>query len=194
MSLIVAMCVYSFSMSVSPGPVNLITLSTGISHGFKRALPFVFGASIGFTLLLYSVGLFFYQATTQSNEIIAVLKVLGSLYILYLGYSVIKSKPEINVADRNIPSFYQGILLQWLNPKAWMASIAGVSAFTLSDSHNTLILFVSIYFVICYCCIAAWAALGSKLILVFKTKEQIKIFNLVMGLSLITTAIYLFIT
>jgi threonine/homoserine/homoserine lactone efflux protein len=57
MSVIFAMCLFSLSMSISPGPVNLITLSTGVNHGFKNAMPFVSGATLGFTLLLLMVGL-----------------------------------------------------------------------------------------------------------------------------------------
>ena len=53
MTLIFAMCSFALSMSISPGPVNLVTLSSGINHGFLRTLPFVAGASIGFSLLLF---------------------------------------------------------------------------------------------------------------------------------------------
>lgn len=53
MTLIFAMCSFALSMSISPGPVNLVTLGSGINHGFLRTLPFVAGASIGFTLILF---------------------------------------------------------------------------------------------------------------------------------------------
>ena len=43
MSMIFAMCSFALSMSISPGPVNLLTLSSGINHGFLRTLPFVAG-------------------------------------------------------------------------------------------------------------------------------------------------------
>ncbi len=191
MSLIFAMCVYSFSMSVSPGPVNLITLSTGVSHGFRKALPFVTGASMGFALLLYLIGLGIYQLAEAYPGVMLVMTVAGSLFIAYMGYNILTSKPQVDVKKQHIPKFYQGVILQWLNPKAWIASVAGVSAFNLSESHHWLLVFVSLYFVICFFCIAAWALLGTQLTSLLKTQHHVKLFNYAMGSSLILIAVYL---
>lgn len=57
MSLFVAMCFFSLTVSISPGPVNMTILSTGVNYGFKRSIPLVSGATVGFTLLLTAVGL-----------------------------------------------------------------------------------------------------------------------------------------
>ncbi|MCO7216681.1 LysE family translocator, partial [Halomonas sp. OfavH-34-E] len=48
------LAIFAFSLvaSISPGPVNLLILSTGVGHGWRRAMPLVVGASGGFTLLL----------------------------------------------------------------------------------------------------------------------------------------------
>ena len=59
MSLIPAMCLFALSMSISPGPVNLVTFSSGLNYGFVPSLRFVAGAATGFTLhnnLLIIVG------------------------------------------------------------------------------------------------------------------------------------------
>ncbi|EPP7098025.1 LysE family transporter, partial [Klebsiella michiganensis] len=43
-------------MSISPGPVNMVIISSGANHGFRKTLPFISGATTGFTLLLILVG------------------------------------------------------------------------------------------------------------------------------------------
>ncbi len=182
---------YSFSMSVSPGPVNLITLSTGVSHGFKKALPFVAGASIGFALLLYCIGLGVYQITEKYSGMMLLLNVSGSLFIVYMGFKIFIAETKIDVINDNVPSFYQGFILQWLNPKAWIASIAGVSAFNLSGSHQWLFVFVGLYFIICFFCIAAWAFMGTHLAIWLKTEKRVTLFNQVMGVSLMLIGLYL---
>lgn len=58
MTLIIAMSLFALSMSISPGPVNLITFSSGLNYGFLPSLPFVAGAALGFTLLLVVVAIF----------------------------------------------------------------------------------------------------------------------------------------
>ncbi len=44
-----------------------------------------------------------------------------------MGYKIAASHPEIKVKKADIPKFYEGFLLQWLNPKAWIACVSGVS-------------------------------------------------------------------
>jgi threonine/homoserine/homoserine lactone efflux protein len=81
--------------------------------------------------------------------------------------------------------------MQWLNPKAWIACLSGVSAFSLNHSLHLLLSFVCIYCLTCYLSLAAWALLGSKLQFLTRVKNGIRIFNLFMGGSLIIVAIYL---
>ena len=51
------MFIYSFSMGITPGPNNIIALSTGVNYGFKKALPFAFGVIVGFNLLIAALEL-----------------------------------------------------------------------------------------------------------------------------------------
>lgn len=191
MTVILAMCLFSLSMSISPGPVNLITLSTGVNHGFRRAMPFVSGATIGFTLLLLLIGLGMGSFLSTNGIFPTILAVGGTAFISYIGYKIAVSKPEVNVSSCEVPSFCQGFLLQWLNPKAWSACLAGLSAFNLANSHTKLAIFISLYFVICYASIASWALAGEKVKTLFETPRSARILNLVMGGSLIMVALYL---
>lgn len=191
MSVIFAMCLFSLSMSISPGPVNLITLSTGVNYGFRKAIPFVSGATVGFTLLLLMVGLGIGSLASQSHVFLDLLSYSGTGFICYMGYKIVISKPEIEIKSETLPAFYQGLLLQWLNPKAWIACISGVSAFNLADSYPLLIIFVSLYFVICYASIAAWALVGDKINILLRNPNNLRIFNIGMGSALILVAMYL---
>ena len=185
------MCLFSLSMSISPGPVNITTLSAGVNYGFKSAFPFVSGATIGFIFLLITIGLSISSLVDQFNILYEILRYVGAGFIGYTGYKIIVSTPEIKSEDEKLPRFYHGFLMQLLNPKAWIACLSGVSAFNLRDSYYMLFIFVSIYFVICYLSLAAWALLGSKVQFLLKAKERIRLFNISMGGSLIIVAMYL---
>lgn len=191
MTIIIAMCLFSLSMSISPGPVNMITLSTGINHGFRRAMPFVSGATIGFTLLLLLIGLGMGRVLSANNLFQTTLTVGGTIFISYIGLKIAVSEPDMNIDSNDVPKFYQGFLLQWLNPKAWSACLAGVSAFNLANSHTMLAIFITLYFIICYLSIASWALMGEKVKTLFSTPQNFKTFNVVMGGSLIVVALYL---
>ncbi|MCG8428476.1 MAG: LysE family translocator [Chromatiales bacterium] len=191
MSVIIAMGLFSLSMSISPGPVNLIALTSGVNSGFRRAMPFVSGATIGFTLLLSVVGLGVGVFVAESPLFLGLLGYLGTGFICYMGYKIATSTPEIKVASQRVPSFSQGFLLQWLNPKAWIACLSGVSAFNLAGSYLMLAVFIGLYFVICYASIASWALVGDKIQRFLLNERYLRVFNTSMGGMLMLVALYL---
>lgn len=191
MSVILAMCLFSLSMSISPGPVNLITLSTGVNHGVRSAMPFVAGATVGFSILLLFIGLGVGQVAAENTSLMAMLGYIGSGFICYMGYKIATSDGNVEIKRQNRPTFFQGAALQLLNPKAWIACLAGVSAFNLSASYEALIVFSILYFVICYASVSSWAVLGSRISYLLTNDRNLVIFNRVMGGILIIVAVYL---
>ena len=191
MSLIVAMFLFALAMSISPGPVNMIIVSSGINYGVKKTFSFVSGATIGFTLLLLFVGLGFYQVVNAYPIFLKYLAVAGSAFIIYIGYMIASSNPEFKVEEQNVPTFFQWFLLQWLNPKAWIASVSGVSMFSVPDSNGTFLIFTAMYFFVCYMSLFSWSILGYKAAIIFNNEFRLRIFNRFMGSLLIATACYL---
>lgn len=191
MSVILAMCLFSLSMSISPGPVNLITLSTGVNHGVRSAMPFVAGATVGFSILLVFIGLGVGQVAAENTELMAVLGYIGSGFICYMGYKIATSDGDVEIKRQNRPTFLQGAALQLLNPKAWIACLAGVSAFNLSASYETLMVFSILYFVICYASVSSWAVLGARISHLLTNDRNLRVFNRVMGGTLVIVAVYL---
>lgn len=191
MSIIFAMCLFALSMSISPGPVNMITLSTGVNYGFWRTLPFVSGAAIGFTLLLAAIGLGISRLVQHVPVFLDVLAYLGAAFICYMGYRIATATPNVEPESRNKPGFFQGCILQWLNPKAWISSLSSVSGFGLADSYSMLFVFCGLYLVICFASVASWAYLGSRLSAVMVSESRIARFNFLMGGLLVLVAVYL---
>lgn len=190
-STLIAMCIFSLVMSISPGPVNLIIVSSGANYGFRRTMSFVSGATIGFTLLLIFIGFGFIKIIQSYPVLFHYLSLAGSLFIIYIGYKIVTaSSSTIEVThEERIPKFYEGFLLQWLNPKAWIAAASGISLF--SSTHHHLLAFIAIYFLICYACLSTWAILGNATTMLLKFNNGLNFFNKAMGLVLIAIAVYL---
>ena len=191
MSLLIAMSLFSLSMSITPGPVNVLTLSAGVNHGLTSSMPFVIGASLGFTVLLIFVGLGVSPFVDEASRALHWMSVFGCCFIGYLGYKVFVSVPELEVNEGFKPTFLQGAILQWLNPKAWLACLSGVSAFNVAGSYSTLTIFAGVYFVICFCSISCWAFAGSKIRDKASTTPFLVWLNRCMGLGLMLVALYL---
>ncbi|MDN5648602.1 MAG: LysE family translocator [Acinetobacter sp.] len=189
LSLIVSMFIFSLSMSISPGPVNLTILTSSMNYGVKATFAFISGATIGFTLLLASVCFGLYQMIVIYPVLLDVITILGTVLLLWIGLNILRAKGTVissqSQDEVKIPTFIQGALMQWLNPKAWIAAVAGTGLFSTGHIHAVLLVFVVIYFVVCYLSLLLWGIAGEKLASFLNTGNRARLFNIVMGLLLI---------
>ena len=192
-TIIFAMFSFSLAMSISPGPINMMIISSSINHGVKKTLSFVLGATIGFTLLLVLIGFGLINITNQYPVLLKVMEIFGASFIIYMGYKIATLVTTIEIDNHNKKTlkFYEGFLLQWLNPKAWVASVSGVSMFV--NSNTTFFIFVLIYFIVCYVSLSFWAIVGDKATIFLNTPKRLKLFNFFMGMILISSASFLII-
>lgn len=191
MELLLAMFSFSLVMSITPGPVNMVIFSSGINYGVQRTIPYVSGATTGFTLLLLFIGFGFSQFINAYPFVLNYLAIAGSIYIIHMGYKIASSKPSLEVGRNDTPKFYQGFLLQWINPKAWIACLSGASIFSNAESYTTFLTFATIYFIVCFISLGGWAVLGGRMSHLLTTHYRLRILNCTMGLLLMITAGYL---
>lgn len=186
---LLAMCTFALTLSISPGPVNVLTLSTGLNHGVCRALPFVSGATISFTLLLLAIGLGLGALAEDLGRAFNLLAVLGAGLIAWFGYRLATSKGSLSTDEVPVPGFWHGVMLQVLNPKAWGACIAAVAIFKLQDEPAHLAVFVCLYGVICFIGIGSWAVFGQQVKRFLTSPKRLRVFNLILGMTLIVLAV-----
>ena len=194
MSLFIAMFSFSLVMSISPGPVNMVVVSSGLNYGVRKTFSFVSGGTIGFTSLLLFIGLGFSKVIDLYPYFLKYLAVIGSLFIIYMGYLIATSKSKLDIKEQKQPTFIQGFLLQWLNPKAWVACMVGVSLFSVPSSHQEFLTFSLVYFVVSYFSLFSWSVLGNKVARLVNNEFKLKIFNQLMGGLLIVTSFFLLYT
>ncbi|MDZ5605140.1 LysE family translocator [Pseudomonas sp. RP23018S] len=186
------MTLFALGMSLSPGPVNLLILACGVQHGFGPSLSLVFGATVGFTLLLILTGAGLSSVLACHPLLLQVLALAGAGFIGYLGYTLATCAPTQATPSQARPRFMQGFWLQWLNPKAWIACASGVALFASPEAApDSLLAFVVIYFVVCYLSLAAWALLGAQAAGVLDSERRQRLFNLTLAALLIGTAAYM---
>ncbi len=188
---ITATILYAFSMSITPGPTNIIMMSTGVNHGFKSTLPFATGAAFGFSALVVIVALGFGEAIAENQNLMQILSYVGAMLIAYMGYQIAFPGENEEATEEAKPSFIQGAILQWINPKSWIACLAGVSAFNLAIGGERLFVYMIFYMVVGYSCVLAWGFAGSKISRFLQDETRLRLFNFGMGGSLLLVAIYL---
>ena len=180
---------YTFAMSISPGPANIMSAGYGVKIGFFKAQSFVLGATIGFIALTLAMGFGLKELATLVPWFMSLLTMTGGLYLIVLGLKLFRSEGEISLSGNGKAGFIKGVLLQWLNPKAWIGAVLGVSLFG-SQSLQDLFVFSAIYFVVCWASLSVWSYAGDRIAMLLASKKQEMIFNYFLGLSLVITGIY----
>lgn len=192
MSLFLSMAAFALAASISPGPVNLVSLSTGARHGLRVALRHVAGATLGFTLLLVLIGMGLHELLLRLPWLTTGIQWAGVAFLLYLAWRLAADDGSLQ-AREGVPvaSFMHGALMQWLNPKAWLAAIAGMGAFVADGDALLVWQFAVIYCVLCYLSLACWAYAGTCLQPYLQEPRRIRIFNRILAGLLVASAVYL---
>ncbi|PWC34718.1 lysine transporter LysE [Azospirillum sp. TSO35-2] len=188
MTLYLSMAGFALAASISPGPVNVVALTSGVHHGLRASLRHVVGATVGFTLLLVLAGLGLAGLLHGWPPAGAVIRLAGVAFLLWMAWRLWSADGRIATdAPVRSPSAINGAAMQWLNPKAWIAALAGVGAYT-GDDPGRLWPFAALYFVICCLSIAAWAYAGSRLRHLLADRRRMRRFNRAMAAVLVASA------
>lgn len=192
MSNFISMAAFALATSITPGPVNLIALGAGARYGLRASLRHVTGATAGFVLLLVLIGLGLHELIARWPLVTRAIQWAGVAFLLYVAYRLAIDDGQLARANSDSrPSMLIGASMQWLNPKAWLASIAGTGAFAASGERALVWQFAAIYFVVCFGSIACWAWAGASLRNVMREPARVRLMNRVMAVVLAASAAYL---
>ena len=97
----------------SPGPNNILMLSTASKYGMKKNLKLLLGIWTGSLTLMCLCGLFCSTLGKIVPGIQPVMKYVGAAYILYLAWTTWKRKPPKDNESDKEPSYVMGLLLQF---------------------------------------------------------------------------------
>lgn len=188
---IFALISFYFVMYVTPGPNNAMVLTSGLKFGFLKTIPHMTGITIGHVTQLVLVCLGLGKIFQVFPEIQNILKILCSIYLIYLGYKIIGSFNKIEDNDSRPLKFYEAALFQIVNPKAWTISSMAASGFLSNDGSLLIsILYIaSVALIICPISISPWAAFGSGIKNLVKNNKIKVIIEFFLAFLLLITAI-----
>ncbi len=131
-----ALLVYAFVTSVTPGPNNFMLLASGVNFGFVRTIPHMLGIGIGFLVLLLAVGFGLGAVLTAFPALHTGLKIAGGVYLLYLAWKIAMSRSLASKGEAKARpmSFIEAAAFQWVNPKAWVMAITAMAVYTNPDA------------------------------------------------------------
>ena len=109
-------------MIATPGPVMILVASAGLKGGYASAFRTIIGTNLA-SLVLIAISILILKGAFSINETLFILiKVLGCLYIGYLGFEILKEIFQARVQQVNVLSpidggMKKGFLVGISNPK-----------------------------------------------------------------------------
>jgi len=188
----VALLVYAFVTSVTPGPNNFMLLASGVNFGFWRTLPHMCGIGFGFFTLLIGVGAGLGALLTAFPQLHLILKIAGGAYLLYLAWKIAMSRTLAKAGDVKARpmSFVEASLFQWVNPKAWVMAVTAMALY--ADPANpmwSMFLVACVFTLTNFPSVSIWAGFGVALRGFLADPVRLKWFNIAMSVLLALTLI-----
>lgn len=188
--LLLAFVMFAFVMSFTPGPNNVMLLSSGVTYGFRRTVPHMMGVSFGFAFMVGAVGFGLAAVFITYPLLQTVLKYLGAAYLIYLAAAIAMSgatEPD-ETGSRGPMSFWGAALFQWVNAKGWVMVISTITAYAaIAHFPANVVLQVAISFVMAVGSTITWTLFGTALRPVLSSERAVRAFNVVMAILLLAS-------
>ena len=125
---IIALLVLCTAASFTPGPNTTLSAALGANLGLWRALRFVVSVPVGWGLLFSLCAAGIGTLVMAAPALRIGVQVLGVGYLLWLAAKLFKTDTLTQAAAGRLNvTFWQGVMLQFLNIKAWMLALTVVA-------------------------------------------------------------------
>ncbi len=187
--LLTALGVFAFVASITPGPNNLMLMASGANFGYLRSIPHMAGVVVGFTTMLFLVGLGLIRVFDSVPFSYTVLKVLSVVYLVYLAWRIATAAApgEASEGGGKPFTFMQAVLFQWVNPKAWTIGLTAITVYAPTRSVAALLILMVTFGAVTLPSISLWTLIGQQLRNLLTNKLRLRVFNGVMAALLIVS-------
>jgi threonine/homoserine/homoserine lactone efflux protein len=189
-SLLVAFIMFATVMFFTPGPNNIMLLSSGLTYGFRRSIPHIVGITVGFAFMVGAVGLGLGTVFIAYPILQTILKYAGVAYLIYLAVHIAMSEPpKAGEESRGRPmTFWGAAMFQWVNAKGWVMVIGTITAYAaIAAFPLNIVIQVVISLILGTLSCTAWALFGTALRPVLTSPRAVRVFNVVMALLLLAS-------
>lgn len=185
---LIALSVFAFASSITPGPNNLMLMTSGANYGFVRSLPHMMGISVGFTVMIVLVGLGLIGLFDAWPVSYTILKGVSVIYMVWLAWKIATAVPANGAVSHGRPmTFMQAAAFQWVNPKAWAMALTALSVYATDATLFGFGLVALVFGLINLPSIALWTVLGQQVARVLTAPARLRGFNWSMAALLIAS-------
>ena len=183
---------YVATMSVTPGPNNLMLAASGVNFGFRRTVPHMLGISIGHGIQVAIVAGLLAWVMAWLDDMRLGLVLAGCAYLLWLAWRQAQAGQPGGGKSAQPLGFIGAALFQWVNPKAWMMVLnAAILFLPRGGGWGAALSLALVCTLVNFPCIALWAVVGDRLRFRLRDPRALRVFNYAMALLLAATAVWI---
>ncbi len=188
-------------VSITPGMCMTLALTLGMSVGLRRSLPMMWGELLGVGLVAALGVLGIAALMLKLPTVFAVFKVVGGLYLAWLGVEMWRSRGRLAIpesADASIPLApwdlaLRGFITAVSNPKGWAFLFSLLPPFIDQTSPilPQMVVMLSIVLTLEFGCLIAYASGGQMLRHLLLKQGNVRLLNRITGTLMIGIGIWL---
>ena len=181
----------------TPGPNTALSATIAANHGLRRALPFVCAVPAGWGLLLVLNAAGLGVMVLGYPPLRWGLLTAGVLYLLWLAWKLANTQHLSEAAIGPVVGFKQGVMLQFINIKAWFLALSVVSGWVIGhdDTVARLLETLPIFMFFGLTSNLTYAWIGASLRHWLRgpndTAQRLQWFNRIMALALLGTVVWM---
>ncbi len=179
-SMLFAIATFTISSVMTPGPNNIMLLTSGLTFGYKKTIPHMIGIVLGFPTMVVLVGFGVGAVFARYPNIFEIVKYIGAFYMFYLAYKIATNSTKYEKHTTSYAlTFWQSAMFQWVNPKAWVMAISSTTIFVVDIKHgfSQVLIIAFIYLISGIISTNSWALGGVAMQKLLTKDKYVKIFN-----------------
>lgn len=200
-ALLVSLTGFAFISALTPGPNNILLMSSGALFGWQRSLPHLAGILLGFAILMSSAVFGLGTVVAKWPWLVTIVRIIGAAWLTWMSlryFVAAMQGPRPTAASSPAAisrpfRFFEGVLFQWVNPKALILVISAAGAYiALADSIvQRAMIIVGVFFVAGLISCSLWMIAGDTLSRYMSSGRSAKYLNFGMGVLILLTALHI---
>ncbi|ANW27137.1 lysine transporter LysE [Vibrio coralliilyticus] len=184
-----ALVLFAFVSTFTPGPNNIMLMTSGANVGYRRTLPHMSGVAFGFAFMVMLVGIGLtgiFEAYPVTHQI---LKYVSLTYLGYLAIKIALSGKAKDVEDFKPMTFLGAASFQWVNPKGWSMALSSVTLYSNGGGWFELSIIACTFLLVNFPSGSFWIIAGRELQRWLTSNIRVRSFNVLMAALLVCSTL-----
>ena len=190
----IALMLFLFPLAYSPGPGNMFFAANGARFGFRSTIPASAGYHAATWIVTAAIGFGFVTTLDRFPGVFVAVKIAGSLYVLWIAWKLFKSGALEESGVAKPATFFDGVVLLVLNPKAYVIIALMFTQFLQQPGGwrvVAVLLIATVFTVNNLIAFSIWTLIGDRISAYFRAPQSARRLNMTFGILLAAVAAWM---